>query len=182
LKSGLTSLDGQTFPQNNEGHIGWTIAQISNIATTAQTVSVSGTSYAGALRDLPNVVLLLIGTNDEGFASSEAGASDRLATLIDKIVSAMPDALIVVSSIYVFPGCKSTNYTPTQCAANVIAYDAAIPGAVQQRVAQGHHLLYVDVSGMPSNGLSSDGVHPNIASGYPWMGDRWYEVIKPYLR
>ncbi len=181
LKSGPTTLDGQTFPQNNEGHIGWTITQVNNIATTAQTVTVSGTSYAGALRDMPNIVLLFIGTNDEGYASSEAGASDRLGTLIDKIVAAVPDALLVVSSIYPFPGCKSTNYTPTQCAANVATYDAAIPGAVQQRAAQGAHVLFVDMSNMPSDGLSSDGVHPNIATGYPWMGDNWYGVIKPYL-
>ncbi|MGD0839013.1 MAG: GDSL-type esterase/lipase family protein, partial [Polyangia bacterium] len=181
LKSGPTTLDGQTFPQNNEGHIGWTIAQVDAIATTAQTVSVSGTSYAGALRDIPDIVLLFIGTNDEGYASSEAGASDRLGALIDKIVAAVPDALLVVSSIYPFPGCQSTGYTPTECAANVATYDAAIPGVVAQRAAQGAHVLFVDMANMPSNGLSSDGVHPNITVGYPWIGDNWYQVIKPYL-
>jgi hypothetical protein len=181
LKSGPTTLDGQTFPQNSEGHIGWTITQIEGITTTAQTVSVSGTSYAGALRDSPNIVLLFIGTNDEGYASSEVGASDRLGTLVDKIVAAVPDALLVVSSIYPFPGCNSTNYTPTECAANVATYDSAIPGLVQQRAAQGKHVLFVDMSNMPGNGLSSDGVHPNITTGYPWMGDNWYAVLKPYL-
>ena len=182
LKSGPTTLDGRTFPQGNEGHIGWVITQINSIATTAQTVSVSGTSYAGALRDMPHIVLLLAGTNDEGYASSEAGASDRLGTLIDKIVAAVPDALLVVSSIYPFPGCKSTNYTPTQCAAAVAVYDAAIPGIVQQRAVKGAHVLFVDMSNMPSAGLSSDGVHPNITTGYPWMGDNWYGVIRSYLR
>lgn len=180
-KSGPTTLDGQPFPQNNEGHIGWTITQINDIATTSQTISVSGPAYAGALRDLPNIVLLFIGTNDEGYASTEVGAADRLGTLIDKIVAAVPDALLVVSSIYPFPGCKSTNYTPTQCAANVAAYDAAIPGLIQERVAQGKHVLFVDMSGMPSDGLSSDGVHPTITTGYPWMGDHWYAVVQPYL-
>jgi GDSL-like Lipase/Acylhydrolase family len=182
LKSGPTMLDGQTFPQSNEGHIGWTISQVNSIATTTQTVSVSGTSYPGALRDIPQIVLLFAGTNDEGYATSEAGASDRLGTLIDKIVAAVPDALLVVSSIYPFPGCKSTNYTPTQCAANVAVYDAAIPGLIQQRAAKGAHVLFVDMSNMPSDGLSSDGVHPNITTGYPWMGDNWYAVIEPYLR
>lgn len=182
LQSGPTMLDGRTFPQGNEGHIGWTISQINSIATTTQTVSVSGTSYAGALRDIPQIVLLFAGTNDEGYATSEAGASDRLGALIDKIVAAVPDALLVVSSIYPFPGCKATNYTPTQCAANVAVYDAAIPSVIQQRVAKGAHVLFVDMSTMPSDGLSSDGVHPNITVGYPWMGDNWYAVIEPYLR
>jgi lysophospholipase L1-like esterase len=181
LSSGPSTVAGATFPKNHEGHIGWTITQINNVATTAQTVSVSGTSSAGALRDTPNVVLLFIGTNDEGYASSEAGASDRLATLIDKIVAALPNALLVVSSIYPFPGCQSTNYTPTQCAANVATYDAAIPGIIQQRVAQGKHVLFVDMSTPPTGALSTDGVHPNDTVGYPWMGDNWYTAIKSYL-
>jgi hypothetical protein len=124
---------------------------------------------------------LFIGTNDEGYASSEAGASDRLPTLIDTIVAALRSSLLVVSSIYPFPGCQSTNYTPTECAADVATYDAAIPGIVQQRAAQGKHVLYVDRSSPPSGALRTDGVHPNATVGYPWMGDNWYTVIKAYL-
>ena len=179
--SGPATVSGQPFPPSHEGHAGWVITQINGIATTAQTVTVTGTSYPGALRDMPNIVLLFIGTNDEGYASSEAGASDRLATLIDKIVAALPNALLVVSSIYPFAGCKDTNYTPTQCAANVATYDAAIPGVVQQRVAQGKHVLFVDMSSPPTGALSTDNVHPNDTVGYPWMGDNWYTVIKGYL-
>ena len=181
LTSGPSTVSSQPFPKNHEGHIGWTITQINNIATTAQTVSVSGTSNAGALRDMPNIVLLFIGTNDEGYASSEAGASDRLGTLIDKIATALPNALLVVSSIYSFPGCKDTNYTAAQCATNVATYDAAIPGVIQERVAQGKHLLSVDMSNPPTGALSTDGVHPNDTVGYPWMGDTWYAAIKSYL-
>jgi len=76
-----------------------------SIATIVQTVTVSGTSYPGALRDMPNIVLLFIGTNDEGYASSEAGATDWLATLIYEIAAALPNVLLVVSSIYPFAGC-----------------------------------------------------------------------------
>jgi hypothetical protein len=170
LTGGPTTVSGQAFPKNHEGHIGWTITQINGIATTAQ-----------ALKDMPQIVLLFIGTNDEGYASSEAGASDRLATLIDKIVAAVPDALLVVSSIYPFPGCNSTGYTPTQCAANVATYDAAIPGIVQTRAVAGKHVLYVDMSTLPTGALSTDNVHPNYTVGYPWMGDTWYGVIKSYL-
>ena len=170
LSGGPNTVDGVTFPKNHEGHIGWKIDQINEIATTSQ-----------ALEDLPEIVLLFIGTNDEGYPDSAAGAEDRLGQLIDKIVEALPDSLLVVSSIYPFPGCKTTNYTPEQCAVNVAAYNAAIPGVIEQRANQGKHVLYVDMSDMPSEGLSSDGVHPNIGVGYPWMGDHWYEVIKPYL-
>jgi lysophospholipase L1-like esterase len=170
LTSGPSTVAGVAFPKNHEGHIGWKIDQVSGIATTSQ-----------ALVDMPQIVLLFIGTNDEGYASSEAGASDRLGQLIDKIVAALPNSLLVVSSIYPFPGCKDTNYTPTQCAANVVAYDAAIPGVVKQRADQGKHVLNVDMSTPPTGALSTDGVHPNDTIGYPWIGDNWYAVIGPYL-
>jgi len=170
LTSGPSTVSGQTFPKNHEGHIGWKIDQVGGIATTSQ-----------ALKDLPHIVLLFIGTNDEGYASSAAGASDRLGLLIDKIIAALPNALLVVSSIYPFPGCKDTNYTATQCATNVATYDAAIPAVIQQRVAQGKHLLSVDMSTPPTGALSTDGVHPNDTVGYPWMGDTWYAAIASYL-
>jgi lysophospholipase L1-like esterase len=171
LTSGPSTVGGVAFPQNHEGHIGWTITQVSGIATTAQ-----------AFKDTPQIVLLFIGTNDEGYATSEAGASDRLGQLIDKIVAALPNSLLVVSSIYPFPGCKATNYTPTECAVNVAAYDAAIPGVIKQRADQGKHVIYVDMSTPPTGALSTDGVHPNDTVGYPWIGDTWYAAIKAYLR
>ena len=171
LTSGPTTAAGVAFPQNHEGHIGWTITQVSGIATISQ-----------ALKDMPQIVLLFIGTNDEGYATSEAGASDRLGQLIDKIVAALPNSLLVVSSIYPFPGCKATNYTPDECAVNVAAYDAAIPGVIKQRADQGKHVNYVDMSTPPTGALSTDGVHPNDTVGYPWMGDTWYAAIKAYLR
>jgi lysophospholipase L1-like esterase len=170
LTSGPATVAGVAFPKNHEGHIGYKIDQISALATTAQ-----------GLKDSPHIVLLLAGTNDEGYADSAAGASDRLGLLIDKIVAALPDSLLVVASIYPFPGCKATGYTPTQCAANVATYDAAIPGVIKQRTDKGKHVLFVDMSGLPSTGLSTDGVHPNATEGYPWLGDNWYGVIKPYL-
>jgi lysophospholipase L1-like esterase len=170
LTSGPSTVAGVAFPKNHEGHIGYKIDQISALATTSQ-----------GLKDSPHIILLLAGTNDEGYPDSQAGASDRLGLLIDKIVTALPDSLLVVASIYPFPGCKATNYTPTQCAANVATYDAAIPDVIKQRTDKGKHVLFVDMSGLPSTGLSTDGVHPNDAEGYPWLGDNWYGVIKPYL-
>jgi hypothetical protein len=102
-----------------------------------------------------------------------AGAPDRLGQLIDKIVAALPDSLLVVSSIIPFPA----------EAANVNTYDAAVPGVVQQRATQGKHVMFVDMfRNFPSNGLGNDGIHPNDNVGYPYMGDTWYAAIQQYLR
>jgi len=157
---GPATVSGVAFPPNNEGHPGWTIAQVTAIATPSS-----------ALKDAPEIVLLHIGTND--LPNSLTGASDRLAQLIDQIVAALPGSLLVVAQIIPLPWAESS----------VVTYNAAIPGIVQARAAQGRHVVVVDMNtGFPqTNGFASDNVHPNDAVGYPWMGDKWYSAISQYL-
>ncbi len=156
--NGPATVAGVSFPKNNEGHPGWTISQIDGISTISQ-----------ALKDSPHIVLLHIGTND--MVATTAGAPDRLGQLIDKIVTALPNSLLVVSSIIPLPAAASS----------VATYNAAVPGVVQQRAAAGKHVLYLDMFKGFSSSWLTDGVHPNDATGYPWMGDTWYESIKQYL-
>ncbi|HEX7476804.1 MAG TPA: SGNH/GDSL hydrolase family protein [Polyangiales bacterium] len=158
-QDGPNMVAGVAFPQNNEGHPGWTIDQITNIADTNQ-----------ALKDSPRIVLLHIGTNDMG--SMSTGASDRLEQLITKIVTALPNALLVVSSIIPLPWTDAT----------VTTYNATIPGIIQKQTAHGRHVIYVEMhQDFPSNGLGTDNIHPTDNIGYPWMGDRWYTAITSYL-
>jgi hypothetical protein len=157
---GPATVAGVAFPRNNEGHPGWTIAQITGIATPSD-----------ALKDAPEIILLHIGTND--LPNSLTGASDRLAQLVDQIVAALPNALLVVAQIIPLPWAESS----------VVTYNAAIAGIVQTRASQGKHVILVDMNtAFPSsNGLGSDNIHPNDGVGYPWMGDQWYAAIHQYL-
>jgi lysophospholipase L1-like esterase len=157
---GPDTVAGAPFPKANEGHPGWTIAQIAGIATAT-----------GALAPTPHIVLLHIGTND--ITQQLTGLPDRLGSLVDQIVAALPSSLLVVAQIIPISFAEST----------VVTYNTAIASLVQQRAAQGKHVLVVDMNtGFPtSNGYASDNLHPNDAVGYPWMGDKWYATIGSYL-
>jgi hypothetical protein len=161
--NGPTTVAGAPFPRNNEGHPGWTIQQISDISTTTN-----------GLKGDPNIVLMHIGTNDmQATPPDPTGASGRLDALIDKITTALPNALLVVSSIIPLPWRESS----------AVAYNATIPGVVKMKADAGKHVIYVEMhDGFPSNGLGTDNIHPNDTSGYPWMGDTWYAAIKDLLR
>ena len=160
-KNGPDKVLGLPFPKDNEGHPGWTINQIIEIATSDQ-----------ALVDEPHIVLLHIGTNDMFYGPPE-GAPERLATLIDQLLAALPNSLLAVSTIIPLP----------PAAEDAEAFDAPIPGLVEARARAGAHIIYVDqFDGFPSNGLARDKVHPNDAVGYAWMGDTWYGAIQSYLR
>jgi lysophospholipase L1-like esterase len=163
LANGPTMVAGVPFPQNNQGHSGWTIDQIKGLVPMP------------ALADNPDIILLLIGTNDMYSQSQPvAQAPQRLGVLLDAIAMGDPHALLVVAQIT--PLQNSTWET------NVGAYNAAIPSIVQPRASAGAHILMVDQhTGFDvSTMLSSDGVHPN-QTGYNHMGDVWYAAIRDVL-
>jgi hypothetical protein len=155
--NGPSMVAGKTFPKSHEGHSGWTISQI------------DGITPAPALDPKPHIVLLHIGTND--MYQMPTGAPDRLGTLIEQIVTTLPDALLVVSNIIPFP----------QGASAVTTYNAAVPGIVNTRISAGKHIILVDqFKDFPTSELG-DGVHPNQA-GYARMAGVWYAAIESYLR
>lgn len=155
--NGPAMVDGVPFPRNHEGISGQTIQEIANRVPSP------------ALREMPHIVLLHAGTNDMWRGAN--GADTRLGALLDELIAEAPDALIVVSNIIPFP----------QAAASVNAYNAAIPGLVEERAKAGAHIIFVDqFTGFPTSELG-DGVHPNEA-GYARMARAWYGAIADYLR
>jgi lysophospholipase L1-like esterase len=167
LSNGPNQVAGQPFPKNHEGHRGWTIEP-----------GYSAYDYGGisslvphpAFDTMPGIVLLMIGTNDITANSGQAQMPDRLEALLDKIVEAAPDALIVLATL-----------TPVSWDPSTLSdYNAQIPGIVSARAAQGQHIISVDMGQMPHSDLASDSVHPND-QGYAYMADVWYAAIQDLL-
>jgi lysophospholipase L1-like esterase len=159
LRSGPTMVDGVSFPNNNEGHSGWTISQVAGLVPSP------------ALQSKPNIVLLMAGTNDLYVSPGPADAPKRLGALLDKLTDADPQMFIVVAQITPAPSYASA----------VKTLNAAIPAIVQARVMAGKHITLVNMEmGFPS-GASADGIHPT-AVGYKWMAGVWYDAIKQWLR
>ncbi len=150
-----TSRAGNMADPDNEGHSGWRIDQIASIAD-------------GSLsRYRPNVVTLMIGTNDLGQNYQVPTAADRLNALIDQVVAGAPDATVLVASLTV-----STN---SQVEANRAAFNQRIPGMVQAKQNAGKHVRYVDMGALNTGDLA-DGLHPNDA-GYRKMATAFQDGV-----
>lgn len=168
VANGPNTVDGQAFPRGHEGYSGSTINDGGNQLANRVAPAIEAAD--------PNIILLMIGTNDV-FGQLNNPPGD-LGNLLDQITNAAPDALVVVAQI-----------VPTQQAAantRVQAYNATIPGLVQERVAAGKHLALVDMftpfvnNPGGGNALLADVVHPNDA-GYVIMAQTWYAAIEPFL-
>jgi len=172
LSNGPALVAGQLFPQKNEGHMGWGISTVTPYSGGAAGIAtvIPFPAFADSSGGLPNVILMMIGTND-ATESTAAAMTERLGALVDKITSGAPDALLVMAKI-----------TPLAWAnAAITSYNDAIDGLVVERAAPGKHVLVADMNtGFTPTMMGQDGIHPN-ASGYQFMAAEWYAVIGPFL-
>lgn len=155
-----TQKSGTMSDKDNQGFPGYTINQIRGVV-------------AGGLAFKPNVVLLHAGTNDlnRGNPSSEpdSQAPTRLGALLDDVLKAVPNAVVLVAKI--IPA-KNAGLTAT-----IKTFNNALPAMVAQRVSKGFNVSVVDMSVLNTNSELSDNLHPSV-SGYARMGDIWFAGIK----
>lgn len=174
LKNGPTTVSGQQFPQQNEGHSGWGISTVTAYSgnNAGIAILIPSPAFSASSGGLPNIILMHIGTNDANGTNTATAMTSQLDGLITKITKAAPDALLVVAKIL-----------PVGWAATTVnAYNQSIQGLVQKHAGQGEHVTMADMNtGFDSSKMfSSDNLHPNT-SGYKFMANKWYEVIKDYL-
>lgn len=156
-------------PKNHEGHGGYTIEGNNGIS---QFVGTSIPNYK------PDIITLMIGTNDINGNNNVADAPNRLGKLLDAIF--MRDANILVVLAQMVPtGSDGTNNA-------VKTYNAAMPNLVSTRVAKGQHIVLVDMytaftkNASYKTALLGDNLHPN-QTGYNLMADVWFQALNPYL-
>ena len=150
---------GTMFDPDNEGYYGARIDKVAGLITGELAL------YH------PNVVLLDIGINDLGQNYQVSTAPARLAALIDQIIAADPGVTVLVAQLVP----NSTAWVE----ADVVAYNAQIPGIVQARAKAGKQVFLVSMSALTLADLN-DGLHPNDA-GYQKMADAWDAGIKQVI-
>jgi lysophospholipase L1-like esterase len=174
--NGPAQVDNVPFPQHHEGHSAHTIYD-------APMAPIPRLGIARYLPQVipqynPDIVLLMIGTNDVDGNVDLPNAPARLGMLIDTIVGLDPHALIVVAQI-----------TPTMqdpLNQRIVTYNAGIPAVVQSRAEAGKHIALVDMYSAfvrdPAykSKFLADRLHPN-ATGYQLMSDVWNTVVHDLL-
>lgn len=109
----------------------------------------------------------MAGTNDINNNDQVDTAPDRLAALIDKIISTCPDAVVIVATIPAIANATAQ--------ARADAYNAGLWSVAMRRSGEGKKVLVADMSNVNVTDLA-DGLHPNDL-GYKLMGQSWLDAI-----
>lgn len=119
----------------------------------------------------PDVILLLIGTNDYGQNYNTSTATNRLNQLITLIATNQPNAKLVVANVLLRTDSASVN------SAIQTTFNPYIPGIVAAHAALGQQVYFINMySALGSSDLGSDGLHPN-QTGYNKMGTNWFNTV-----
>lgn len=152
----------QLGDKNHQGHPGYTIDQINDLLNS------------GILSTYqPNIITLMIGTNDILTGKSITEMYGDLSNLIDRITSFSPSTQVLVSSITpIDPATRG------QSAANQVTnFNLMIPDLVRDKAEAGKKVTFVNAGGSLSlDDMVSDGFHPN-ATGYQKFGNEWYKAL-----
>lgn len=120
----------------------------------------------------PDVVLLMLGTNDIIQAYQLDGLEARFEKILETIYAANAKTKVVVASIAPIKRAQWAE-KETQAA----AYNAALAVIVAKHAASGRAIALADIhASLVERGLSQDGVHPN-AHGYAQMAQVFYRTL-----
>ena len=141
--------------KDHEGHIGYKIHELELIID-------------GTLSRYPSdVVLLIVGGNDIGNDYRVEEAPSRLRDLVVRICSNRPGGTLIVGSITPLPGLEP----------QVEAYNAEIPGIVQDVAATGCDARFVDTGAVIEKSDLFDNVHPD-PSGNARLAEVWFGELR----
>jgi lysophospholipase L1-like esterase len=152
--------------KNHEGHSGFVISTGAGRTGLAENLN----SWMGPSGAKPDVILLMIGTNDVDLNYDLPNAPNRLGSLITSITTLQPNAKLIVAQIVPIKDAAKDGW--------VQEYNRGIAAVVAQHKANHENVSLVDMhAALDVSKDLADGLHPN-ASGYEKMADVWLAGIK----
>ncbi len=161
--------------RHHEGHSGWRIDELIAGRVYARSYEKGIESWLPSYS--PNLILLMIGTNDivQNYFLDQAPL--RFAKLLDEIWRLTPCATIFVASVI------PTNNSHLND--EVEKYNSALHNYVRTLKISGHPVVWVDMYNEAKmswkTGDYSDGVHPSF-QGYAKMANLWFSYIASFIK
>jgi lysophospholipase L1-like esterase len=167
LQTGLATID-----PDHEGHPGYRIDDVTNEIPIWLTAT------------KPQIIMLMIGTNDLDTGATPRVALERLVTLLNTISTLAPGTHVIVSSLIPV---RVNNTHPAIRPREIIEFNIGTEILVRKLNAQGKKISFVDTywraaldTSMASLDYGPDGLHPS-PRGYAKIAHVWFSTLTPLL-
>ncbi len=153
----IGSVKSGAMPNNeNEGHGGFQILPV-------------GVKGKPNYPERPNVILLMAGANDIIFESDIENAPQRMGTVIGEIVTACPDAAVLIGTLLPLLN--------PQISSKTIGFNTVMMGIVWDFTQRGKKVALIDMGRVTASYIRrSDGIHPTD-EGYALIAAAWHDGI-----
>ncbi len=163
---------------HHDGHSGWFIADAAGSSIDNGRGLYDSVGGWVSVIGQPDIILLMVGTNDLNRNNLVATAPARFDLLLSRLASLAPAARIIVGSV---PGASETNIykdaSVTALNASIDTFNASLASIVSSQAGSGVNVELLDVNAaMTLADLASDGLHFTQA-GYNKLGGLWAEAI-----
>lgn len=165
------------YDDNNAGYSGYTIVQKYPVPSWGENGLLEKLRSKNAVASAkPDIVLLIIGTNDMTANRNLSECEKDLHSLIDYMLSELPsDGMIFMGSIPEF-----TEYGGN--AQRIAGYNNTVKKVADEYASSGKNVRFADVHGCLDgmNDIGSDKLHPN-SGGYEKIGKFWAGIVDDYV-
>lgn len=176
---------GECYDNEHEGYTGFSIDNIQESITGGR-MGISNLMPKRIEKFQPDVVTLMIGTNDILSHYELDKAGERLEALLDKAFEKMPEGSTLFlatlpdmdasDNTYIDKDTYTVEYMD-QCIAD---YNEKVKALVEKKQGEGKNIVLADVHSALTKEDLYDGVHPN-EEGYKKLADFWYDIITGYI-
>ena len=153
----VSTAPGLLYP-NHEGHSGYRIDQIDDPYFLTWVNAVAS----------PDIILLLIGTNDIGQNYDPTNAVVRLDAMISHITTDRPNAKVIVANLLPRSDTTDNGWINT-------LFNPFVPGIVAKHQTNGEPVYFWDLHSQIVVS-DTDGLHPT-PSGYIKIGKQWFDAV-----
>lgn len=165
----LTEGSDYMTDKEHAGYGGYRIDQVD-----AQLNSIMGTGSGVN----PNLILMMLGTNDVYENYDLANAPSRLAAMIGNIYALAPDTHLLLSTIpELYPGPGNSLDPVVDWSGRVQYFNSSLPSIVNTYAGAGRNIALVDLHGVLGPSDYDDGIHPD-PQGYYNLAQGWYSGVQ----
>ncbi|OUM60368.1 glycoside hydrolase family 11 protein [Piromyces sp. E2] len=176
-QSATVEIDGKTYTydDNHDAYSGFTMLQQPNSWSNDSGLYEKLIKKDAVKMQYPDVILLLIGTNDMTASREMKPCENDLHSLLDYFYRANKEVTVLLGSIPEFREYGGT-------AEKVANYNSVVQKVAKDYASEGKNVKFVDIHGA-LNGMKDigeDKLHPS-GKGYEKIAKAWYKALKKVL-